>query len=127
MRQTRCALVTGVQTGALPICPVARGRRPRPAGLIPCGIDEYRADRAARDHFAQLLAPGGMVRTAVVVEALRCAIEKNRDLALEVQALEVVHPPRTCLPGLAAEYPLRPTLTLRGTETRLGRRLIPCT
>src|SRR3546814_2152014 len=118
MRQTRCALVTGVQTGALPICPVARGRRPRPAGLIPCGIDEYRADRAARDHFAQLLAPGGMERTAVVVEALRCAIEKNRDLALEVQALEVVHAQRRCMHGLADEYRRRLDLRLRGIETR---------
>src|SRR3546814_7577869 len=68
--------------------------------------------------------PGGMERTAVVVEALRCAIEKNRDLALEVQALEVVHAQRRCMHGLADEYRRRLDLRLRGIETRLGQELV---
>src|SRR3546814_7379665 len=65
-----------------------------------------------------------MERTAVGVEALRCAIEKNRDLALEVQALEVVHAQRRCMHGLAHEYRRRLHLRLRGTETRLGQELV---
>src|SRR3546814_2932807 len=67
-------------------------------------MDEHRADRAARGHFAQLLAPGGMERTAVVVETCRCAIEQHRNLALEVQAPEIVHAQRRCMHGLAHEY-----------------------
>src|SRR3546814_1113295 len=65
-----------------------------------------------------------MERTAVVVEALRCAIEKNRDLALEVQALEVVHAQRRCMHGLADEYRRRLDLRLRCIETRLGQELV---
>src|SRR3546814_10125305 len=61
-----------------------------------------------------------MERTAVVVEALRCAIEKNRALALEVQALEVVHAQRRCTHGLADEYRRRLGLRLRGLATCHG-------
>src|SRR3546814_7204916 len=84
-------------------------------------MDEHRADRAARGHFAQLLAPGGMERTAVVVETCRCAIEQHRNLALEVQAPEIVHAQRRCMQGLAHEYRRRLDLRLRGIETRLGQ------
>src|SRR3546814_7930811 len=67
-------------------------------------MDEHRADRAARGHFAQLLAPGGMERTAVVVETCRCAIEQHRNLALEVQAPEIVHAQRRCMHGRSEEH-----------------------
>src|SRR3546814_7504444 len=49
---------------------------------------------------------------------------KNRDLALEVQALEVVHAQRRCMHGLADEYRRRLDLRLRGIETRLGQELV---
>src|SRR3546814_5540811 len=45
-------------------------------------------------------------------------------LALEVQALEVVHAQRRCMHGLADEYRRRLDLRLRGIETRLGQELV---
>src|SRR3546814_4321924 len=51
-RHTRCALVTGVQTCALPICLLTPDRKPEDvdAALRPKSLDEFVGQKGARDN-----------------------------------------------------------------------------
>src|SRR3546814_10330828 len=67
-RHTRCALVTGVQTCALPICPAGRGARARPLG---CAIarrhHRKRLDRREDCMTPSWRKPAGMLAIIVLI------------------------------------------------------------
>src|SRR3546814_9986095 len=100
-RHTRCALVTGVQTCALPICPLRsalqdRGMSPEAVGLealptvAPRGaaMESRPKGRGMRRRY--LVVGAGIAAVAVAVALLHLAVAQNRPGAITTADIEAL-------------------------------------